>query len=296
MAIKASRVDVDASVLMGHLHDYALVLGKELGEVVRDQAGFFCMDLAKHTFPQPKGGMDKGLSSDAKKMGLENVSKSINKIFKPLDQASKKEVAAIDRYDVFKWWSKGDDQPTVGRKQRWTVFKSMNAGGRAIPFIDKGDLSSMESIHTKLRKNKGHGGLVDYAKKAKNAFGIVRDQKTIDKFVKQKQKGVGSLKSAYWFAADKISAKKVTAPAWVKHSSGSQYAIGIDNIMKAMMPEATVGNTIGLLSTPRGIVNRAVKDRAYAMRNAIAYELNKQKVTLWQACAKGQTTHTSKYF
>jgi len=297
MAIGVTKgTRTDASALMGHLHDFSKVLGRELGEVVREQAGLFCMDMAKRTRPFTSPG--KGLTGDSKRKGMENVKSSIMRIFKPLEAASKYEVAAIDRYDVFKWWTAIHGEQTIGptKPHRWQSFKMKYAGGRAIPFIDSGDISTMQTMHTKLRKFSGKGGLVEYARESKNAFGIVRNNKTIKDYITKKQKDVGSLKSGYYYAARKIRAKDIDAPAWIQKSEGEQYGIGIDNIVQEMMPEATVGNTVGLRSTPPGLVKDAISYRAYAMRVKMAAELNKRKIPLWEACAKGMTSNTFKRF
>lgn len=287
-------IDIDDSNLMGHLHDYALVLGKSLGEVVREQAGLFCMDLVAFTHPFKSPG--QGMTSEAKKKGLANVEKSVFKIFAPIDKATSSQIAAIGRYDVFKLWAKSN---TTDKKDRgpkaWQSFQSRHSGGRQIPYLDA-DSSQMRKIHFKNRRFNGKGGLQPYAIRAKTPFAFVKNEKVIKTYVREHQKFVGSFKSAYWFAAQKIRAKEVRAPAWIRHQRGNKFAIGIDQIQQPKKPEATVGSIIGKRAMPVGLVRRAISKRAYAMRFVMARELNKRKMSLWEATARGMTVNTARYF
>lgn len=297
MAIRVSRnVQVDESNLVAHLHDFAKVLGKDLGEVVREQAGLFCMDLAKYTAPFT--GPGKGLDSAAKRRGEENVQKSVFKIFQPVSRATKQQVTAIGRFDVFKLWTKAHGEQTLGRSklQQWESFQKKYPATKAVLFIDSGDTSAMSRVHNKHRANGGKGGLQPYARSAKGSFAIVPKEQDITRYIKMKQKDVGSQKSGYWFAAQKIRAKEVKAPAWIKHSEGQKFAIGIDQIQQLMKPETTVGNTIGRLAMPSGLLKAAISQRMFAMRVRMAAELNKKAIPLWSASASGLTTNTSKFF
>lgn len=290
-------VMIDDSALMGHLNDYALVLGKSLGEVVREQAGLFCIDMIRYTrpFKRPSGGFE----SDAKKAGLENVEKGVFKIFQPVSHAKPEEISKIGRYDVFKLWANDKKAGKLDSSPKaWKRFQSRysNAPGAIIPYIDKGDNSAMQQVHFKHRRYNGKGGLNGYAVRAKKPFAYVKDEREIKRYIKEHQKHVGSFKSAYWFAAQKIRAKEVRAPAWLKHPRGSKFAIGVDKIQQAKTPEATVGNLIGLRQMPRGLVRAAISRRAYAMRFIMARELNKRKIPLWLATAQGKTVNTAKYF
>jgi hypothetical protein len=297
MAIKVSRhVEVDVSNLTAHLHDFAKVLGKDLGEVVRDQAGLFCMDLAKYTGPFNSPG--KGLDSGAKKKGEANVRKAVFKVFQPVAMATKEQVSAINRFDVFKLWTKAHGDQTIGKSkmQKWESFKLKYPATKGVLFIDGGESTAMSKLHNKHRTYNSKGGLQPYAKKAKSAFAIVPKERDIERYTKLKMKDIGSLKSGYWHAAQKIRAKDVKAPAWVKHSQGQSYAIGIDQIMQVMRPEVTVGNNVGLRAMPPGLLKAAIGYRMYAMRVKMAAELNKRAVPLWSASASGLTTNTSKFF
>jgi len=104
------------------------------------------------------------------------------------------------------------------------------------------------------------------------------------------------MKAGYWYAAQKIRAKEIKAPAWIKHTTGQSYAIGQDLINTPMKPEALVGNLVGFRAMPRGLLRSAINYRMYAMRVKMAAELNKKKIPLWLATAQGLTTNTQSNF
>jgi hypothetical protein len=295
MAIKPTKnVKLDESTLVAHLHDYSLVLGKDLGEVVREQAGLFCMDLAKYTRPFTSAG--KGLDGGSKKKGEENVRAAVFTIFQPIKFATKEQVTAMKSYEVFKMWTKEHGAQSFGSsKKQWDTFQKKYPSTKSISYIGS-DASAMSKIHSKLRNYDGKGGLMTYAKKAKSPFAFVKSESDVEKYAKSKWKDVGSLKAGYWYAAQKIRAKEVKAPAWIKHTKGQVYAIGEDKISQPMKPEAMIGNLVGFRAMPRGLFNAAISYRQYAMRVKMAAELNKKKIPLWVATAKGLTTNTSKHF
>ena len=298
MAVKVKKnVQVDASNLMAHLHDFSQVLGKNLGETVREQAGLFCMDLIKYSGPYKGAG--KGLDSSAKKKGEDNLKKSVFKIFQPVERATAEQVASIGSFDVFKLWIKSPGHKSVGKKgleKQWEAFKSKHPSTRATTFISSGDFAAMTTLHNRHRKYQGKGGLMPYAIRAKSGFAIVPKEKDIERYYSLKKDNVGIMKSGYWFASQKIRAKEVKAPAWVKHSQGSSLAIGVDQINQPMKPEVTIGNMIGKRVIPNAQFRAALNYRMYAMRVRMAAELNKKKIALWRSSLSGSTTNTSKFF
>jgi hypothetical protein len=296
MKIAASKhVHLDSSTLEAHLHDYAKVMGKELGEVVREQAGHFCMDLVKYTRPFTSPG--KGLDSGSKKKGEDNVQKALNVVFRPIKLATLQQLSDMRSFEVFKMWSKDNSGSGSAKslKGQWDSIQKKHPPKKAMAYIGS-DQGAMGKIHTKLRKYSGKGGLMDFARKSKTPFAFVKKENDIKSYAKQKAKDVGSLKAGYWYAAQKIRAKEVRAPAWIKHTVGEQYAIGQDLINQPMKPEALIGNLVGFRAMPKGLLNAAISYRQYAMRAKMAAELNKRKVPLWLATAQGLTTNTQQHF
>lgn len=289
------NIRLDASALTAHLHDYSLVLGKDLGETVRDQAGLFCMDLAKYTGPFKSPG--KGIESDAKKKGEENVRAAMFKVFQPISNATKEQVSSMRSFEVFKLWTKehGAQSTSASKQKQWEIFQQRYPAKKQVTYVGS-DMSAMSKVHSKLRKYDGKGGLMDFAKNSKSAFAFVQREKDIERYAKSKLKDIGSLKAGYWYASQKIRAKSVKAPAWMKQTQGQAYAIGIDQILQAMKPEATIGHKVGFRAMPRGLLKTAISYRLYAMRVKMAAELNKKKIPLWLATAKGLTTNTYKNF
>lgn len=297
MAIKPTKhVSLDASTLMAHLHDYSKVMGKELGETIREEAGHFCMDLVKYTRPFTSAG--KGLDPGSKKKGEENVNMAMFKVFQPIANATKQQVADMRSFEVFKLWSKsqGAGGSSMSKQKQWELFQARNPAKKTLLYVGS-DAGAMAKTHQKLRKYSGKGGLMDYAKKSNTAFAFVKKESDITKYAKQKLKDVGSLKSGYWFAAQKIRAKEIRAPAWIKnHQIGQSYAIGQDMIQQPMKPEVLVGHLFGFRAMPKGLLKAALSYRQYAMRVKMAQELNKRKVPLWLATAQGLTTNTQQHF
>jgi hypothetical protein len=288
-------VKIDASALHGHLLDYAKTMGKSLGEVCREQAGLFCLDLVKYTRPFKSPG--DGLTSEAKTKGMDNVKNSLYHIFRPIGLATKEQIASLGSYDAFKLWEKrnGDSEFSGTKKLRWASFKAKYGGGRPAQYIPPGDTSLLASIHTKLRQGDGHGSLMSYAIQSKEPFGIVAREKDLTQYIKAKQKNVGKLKSAYYFAALLIRSK-ASVPAWCKNAEGASNAIGENHIDDPMMPNVTVGNKKGKAGTYDSLIKSAISYRAYAMRVKMSAELNKKKIPLWLATAQGMTSHSAKYF
>lgn len=297
MALKNLKgVSVDDRGLLAHLNDFALVMGREMGEVVQQQAGLFCIDMLKYSRPFDGKVPGAGLASGAKQHGMENVNNALLKVFRPISYATGSQIANLGRYDVFKRYqeAKGTTAKGKGLKMRWTSFKAKYGNGNAaLPFVESGDLATMARIHSGLREDNGHGGLKASARNSTEPFALVADDKTMKAYILQKQRDVGILKSAYWHAAKLIRAK-VSGGSWVQHPEGVGNAIGINNILQAKKPEATVGNKIGGKAGNDRFVQLALNHRAFAMRNAMLREMQKKKLQNWQKSA--QVLNTIQYF
>jgi hypothetical protein len=296
MAIDVAKgVTVDDTAFIKHLEAYSKVMGKSMGEVAQQQAGLFCKDMIGYSRPfDKKNNKGSGATSAAKSFGESNVANSIRKIFRPIEKATKAQIADINRYDVFKMWNKrkGESGQT---KRHWKQFQPKFFKGGSYTFIEPGQLGAMGALHKRLRTDDGRGSLTDEARNAKQPFAIVAKDSDIQKYIKQKQKDVGYLKSAYWFASQSIGAK-ITAPAWVKKSDAARNAISIKEGQGTPAPSFTVGNLIGRRAGNSAFVRAAINHRAYAMRTVMAAKLNKDKVKLWQACASGTVTNIAEGF
>ena len=291
-------VTVDASALMGHLYDYSIVLGKDMATVVREQAVLFCNDMIRFSRPFAGKSPGTGNTKGAKDTGAENVSRSIRKIFRSVENADKEQIASLGRYDVFKMWTKRKGERVQGKAKlaRWDSFQKKFSKGTQYAFIQSGDLGSMARIHNQNRTDNGHGSLTAAARNAKHPFAIVAKESDINKYVRQKQKDVGILKSAYYFAAKVVKGQAPKAPSWAQHEEGAPNAVGKDDGEQPMKPEVLVGNLIGKRAGNDRFVGLAISYRAYAMRVKMAAQLNKVKMPLWVASAKGMTTYSGKYF
>lgn len=292
-------VEIDDTLLHAHLHDYAAVLGDNIGVVIKKQAALFCQDMIRYTAPyagQVPGG---GETTPAKKHGQDSVKSNIMHMFKTLDTAKPSEIAAIGSPEVFKLWihflDSGRADPYLSDNRRhvkWSRFEAnYKKGLQPIRFIPSGDLLRLNYAHKENRRDGGRGSIM---KPSKGIIAVVESPKDLKQFIKEKQANVGFLKSAYYHAAQLIGETKVTFPKWIQHSKAKVNAIALDDSHKPMMPEVTVGNKIGgkLERTERF----ALKRRGDSMRNAIVRHLSKIKMPLWEAVAHGKITGTLPYF
>ena len=287
MAIRSRvGVQVDTTGLQAHLQDYVKIMGKEMSVVIKEQAGLFCRDMASYTRPfATRDGGGTGLTMPAKKAGQDNVRLSAKKVFAPIDMATNEQIASIGSYEVFKIWEKrnGGAGPASGRKIRWTQFQAKYDTGKSTPYFASGNFSAMRRYINGLRDDQGHGGLKKFVKNTKGHFAIVQSEKDIERFIYQKDNNVGILKSAYWFAAERIGAK-INVPAWAKRTQGETNAIAEDHTKQSTAtPDVVVGNTIGNKLGNERWTRIAIQQRAYKMRNQMAAYMNKNKIPWWKA-------------
>lgn len=297
MTIKAgTHVTVDDSAFLAHLKDYAAVMGKTMAEVIREQAGLFCMDMIGYTRPFTSPG--NGQTPDSKKKGMDNVNAAVYKVFQPVAGGTTQQIAAVGRLDVFKMWEKRNSALGVAgktKKTRWKQFQARYAGGPSIEFIGGGDISRIKALHNANRQDSGFGSLTAAAANSKSPKALVERDADLKAYIKMKQRDVGILKSAYWHAAQRIKSN-AKGPAWAKHSIGAINAIAAESNAGNTHPEITVGNSKGRKGTLDSLIRSAINYRAFAMRSNMARKLNQEKTSLWIATATGRTANTSQYF
>ena len=284
---------VDASGFLAHLRDFSVVMGRNIGDVILDQAGKFCLDMVNYS--RPFTSKTDGGSPASRKKGLGNIKKSLYKIFQPIDKATPEEIADINDYGVFKLWSKRTGSGSRG-KTRWVQFQKKFATGKTVGFIPAGGSGTIESFHSQARTDDGHGPLKSSYRQTKGPIFIVAKESDIKSVIKKRSESVGRLKSAYYFSALNVGSKE-RFPAWVQNPKGATNAIAVNQILAPELPSVTVGNTVGRRGM-RGVENAvqvALNHRAYAMRVLIAQRLKKEGKTVWGAFQGGQglTSHRS---
>jgi len=296
--INVKTMEVDATMLQKHLYAYQKVLGGTIGDIARRQAALFCQDMISYSRPFSGSRPGDGETTQAKEHGMMNVKNSIYKIFRPIDKTGPNAIADLNDYGIFKMWMREKGRKVS--KKKWESFQGKYARGNSYKFLGSGDSTSdFEQIHSSFRTDSGHGSLKSIARhgngKKNEPFVIVQNGKQIDRYIKQKQKDVGMLKSAYWFAAVGMG-EKIKCPAWAKQPQSSRNAISIKSGENTEKPEFTVGNTIGGKAGNDNFVRVSINHRAYSMRVKMAQELKKQKQRLWQACADGRISAIAKGF
>jgi len=299
MAIYASKgVTIDDTAFQKHLVAYSKVMGQSFGKVIRRQAALFCQDMIAYSRPFSGSSPGDGQSLSAKDHGKMNVTKSVYKIFRPLEKASMHSIADLGNYDVFKKWQKQGDKTKPSKKMKWTQFQAKYARGNQYGYIEN-SMGEMGEKHNSYRTDNGHGSLKSIARAGNgsksNPFVIVSKESEIKKYIKEKSKSVGFLKSAYYWAAVDLG-EKIKAPAWVQHPSAKNNAISIKVGENSANPEFTVGNKIGGKAGNNNFVRVAINHRAYSMRVAMAAKLNKDKEKLWMACASGKVASIAEGF
>ena len=289
-------VEVDNAGFLAHLHDFAKVMGKSMGEVIKHQAALFCRDMVDYTPPfegARKGKPGSGGSGQAKKQGQMNVENQIRTIFRPLSAASPSTIAGLGREDVFKKWRKASAEDnryatTAGKKFiPWKTFQA-RFGGNAYGssnFIPAGGTGAMKSFHNANRVDGGKGWLTNKAKKG-DVVAFVEKESDIKAYVRQKQKSVAKLKAPY-MSAGQTAATSVRFPGWVNHPEMAGEAINEDATGVPMQPSYTIGNRIGNKVDSARFLALVRNKRAFAMRSVMAAKMNKEKQTLWEATAAG---------
>lgn len=306
MPIRVARnVEVDDAGFLAHLRDFSKVMGKSMGEVIKQQAALFCRDMVDYTPPfqgEKKGTPGSGGTADAKRQGQMNVENQIRTIFRPLSAASPSTIAGLGREDVFKKWRKAsaDDHKYAtsagGKFIPWKTFQARfggNAYGSAT-FIPAGGSAQMKTFHDANRVDSGRGWLKASAKKG-NVVAFVEKESDIKAYVRQKQKSVAKLKAPYMSAGQK-AATSVRFPAWVNHPEMDAKAINQDNTNVPLQPSYTIGNSIGNKLGSERFLALVRNKRAFAMRSVMAAKMNKEKLTLWDATQSRQIIGTVRGF
>lgn len=289
-------VKVDASGFLHHLKDYAQVMGISFGDVLKQQAGFFCEDMAKITPPN-------GLTKASQSQGMQNVQSSIEHVFRPLNRASKEQIADLGDEDVFKKWLRliGKDDKTSllseGAKYiKWKEFEAKNKGrtDKTVAFIpSSGAVDEIGRIHSKYKQS-GRNPYF-YLPTGNPGFMLVERKADISTYIKQEQKRVGLLKSPWYWAAKNVKSSP-RIPTWAQNPEGSAQAIFI-NAIKGEVPELTIGSSTGRkLPFVGKFVKTVLNDRAHAMRNAMKQKMNKDGSALWVMSATGKLGGTYQYF
>jgi len=292
-------VSVDSEGFLAHLEDFCKIMGRNMGDVLLDQSGKFCLDMVKYTRPFTGSSPGDGNTTNAQKKGRLNIKNSVYKIFRPIQFATVSQIADLNDFGVFKLWTKRKGEARAGKIARWVNFQKKYRRGNTYGFLPSGSGGTIASFHTSARTDDGHGPLKSmYRQKGAPPIFIVEKENEIKALIRAKEKDVGKLKSAYWFAAQQIGSKE-RFPSWVQNSAGSRTAIGINQVNAFKMPSVTVGNTIGkrgMRGASENFVQVAINHRAYSMRVLMANKLNKEKTTVWEAYKQGRGLASHRYF
>jgi hypothetical protein len=289
-----TNIKVDSSELRKHLAIWSHVMGKTAEETVRTQAGLLCQDMLSYTLPisgQPGGRRGEGL--DAREVGERSMEADIDRIFKPLEDASFSAIADQGEYGVFAEWvaakeKAGKEIPKyvskgvggyVNAVKVWDRFRTTYAGKRVgkVGVFSTFQGDGIEEAHQRIR---GGTNVDDYSKnvKARNTTFFVGDyDKNIKSYKSKMKEHVGRLKAG-WLEAGLSIGRHMRAPAWISRHVGQGTGIYIDQTSNKQTPTIIIGNSIhGKMTQSPGkdLWKTAVNYRAYAMRNDIAKRLER---------------------
>jgi len=271
-----THVTVDATKFLTHLDDYAKVLGYSMADTIKKQAALFCYDMVRFTPPFSSDTPGDGQTLAARNHGRDNIKRSVFKLFRPLNLATKEQIADVNSFDVFKLWSKRKGETKNPKLLRWTKFQPKFSRGNRILYIDTP--GQLAPLHATARGDGGRGPLKQiYRQKDSQPIAIVKNEKIIKDYIKSKIENVGALKSAWFHVAKNMNEDVSKFPAWVQNASGAANMILRNELGDAKMPTIEVGNTIGKRSMKKSsenFVQIALNYRAFAMRTAMAAKLN----------------------
>ena len=303
--IATKGIRIDASELSSALKEYAKMFKKALPQVIKDQARWLCTDLCDFTppfsgsSPEIHKGGEGGFGNKARDKGRQAVARDVNKIFKPLSNASVEQVAAWGNASVFAHWYNEREKLPAPHYPAW-VFKISKAGGafvtessyeffvnrsrkwyggggstRAKYIIDGGE-SEIKKYHEQRRgpRNYRVKDTVGTGKFKTAEITYVEDWKAVQKYIKKVQLRVGKLKSGWYACGKKLG--YMPSAAWIEDQGSKTSRIEEQSTGTGFY--ITVGNTIAQNHSQSEYATRmAINHRYYALRNDIAMNVFRNK-------------------
>lgn len=266
--------EVDFTEFNHTFQEYAKYMEKELPDVVRQQTGLLAHMLMQLTPPMLAGG-GQGLTKDARLGGERRVETDIRKVFRPIREMNILHQIADGDMDDLEYKKrqiarhiKNDRLRELVLAFRATELKKRqlrNYLQRQIALAEKPNVVDLASrdLHDASKRS---GRVPDGVKPI-----YVRNPKTIDKYIKERQRSVGRLKAGWYFAANKIKVSKYT-PVWVTRQLAS-LGTGEDKTQNTFNPQMVLTNYIAdrdRMSTKFGSVQKAVNIQEKNMRAVIS--------------------------
>lgn len=195
-------------------------IGLSTRDLIFDQMRLFVNDMITFTAPYDPGSKS---TAAAKKVGFAAVERDVNKLF-----------AAIKDDEVLKWYSQVFDSD-----QKYVRYTGDSSAKRVSKRAFTGQaMDKMRGIHQKFRRKNGRVQISE--KNLNDVYGgkwLVSNE-ALQKYIKQRQKKVGYLKSGWVAAADefaRLSKGKARVPSWVRKQ-------GANGEFKSMATMSSDGN------------------------------------------------------
>lgn len=266
--------EVDFTEFNHTFQEYAKYMDKALPDVVRQQTGLLAHMLMQLTPPMLLGG-GQGLTKEARLGGERRVDTDIRKVFRPIREMHILHQIADGDMDDLEYKKRQIARHVRNDRLRELIlaFKATELKKRQLKNYLQKQISLAEKPHVVDLASRD---LHDAAKRnGKVADGVkpiyVRNYKTVDKYIKERQRSVGRLKAGWFFAAKKIKVSKYT-PVWVTRQLAS-LGSGEDKTANSVNPQMVLTNYIAdrdRMSTKFGSVQKAVDIQERNMRAVIS--------------------------
>ena len=283
-------VKVDYTTLARSFSIYAMVMRKDMAEIVKQQARYFAKDMCDYTppfsgsGPQTTKGGEGGFGNKARDKGRNAVSRDVRKIFAPLAQAPASGVAASGNMGILNAWMTeklklpAPHQPEyifkmlatrgVTGQGEFDYFQSVESskGGSPVAIHLGTTEGTVKSIHQLRRGNPSY----KVTQTQKSLINYVDNWKVVERYIKRVQQRVGKLKSGWYYAG--LNLGKMPTSAWIANQGNSTSIY----VPKLIGPDPTIkiGSSIGRrYSQGYHFMRMAMNHRYYSIRVAVLKHL-----------------------
>lgn len=283
-------VKVDYTTLARSFSIYAMVMRKDMAEIVKQQARYFAKDMCDYTppfsgaGPQTTKGGEGGFGTKARNKGQAAVSRDVRKIFAPLAQAPATAIARSDNMGILNAWMTEKLKLPAPHDPQY-IFKMLETRG----VIGQGEFDyfqrvestkggspvavhlgttegTVKSIHQLRRGNPSY----KVTQTQKSLINYVDNWKVVERYIKRVQQRVGKLKSGWYYAG--LNLGKMPTSAWIANQGNSTSIY----VPKLIGPDPTIklGSSIGRrYSQGYHFMRMAMNHRYYSMRVAVLNHL-----------------------
>lgn len=258
-ALKA-KLEVDDLSFQASLADYAVITGKKIGDVLRDQARLLTRDLVKGTPPFQSRDSSAESFNDQRKVGLNAVERDIRKVFGSIEEIAEKNMLFGNALlTSLSSRAKNGDQNLA----QLMVAAGITKTPRPAAIID----APTVALHNQYRQSRGRVGRMS------SQVYFVKRKGPLLKFIRERKGDVGKGKGGWGISAFRYG---FNVPAWIgRHRSGRVE----DKAYQFENPFIRVINTVSYLNQQNQsmrITDYALRDRAVALTDQVRVLMKKK--------------------